>query len=279
MSRIHRPYARKPTGPPSVTTVLGALAKDGLPWAAANETASFALNHQDQWRDLTGVQAYDRMRKHHRGVWDHRAALGTLVHSVNEAWTHGETADLEEMVVALQTGSHVWARMSTDQVVSEASVMVDGLEKAWVNLQPETISSEDVVRFPSERQCYIGQSDWRATVPIRGQHRSTLLDLKTTGQNDEKKGFYWDSWRLQLGAYRGCKEIVEYDDDANETSTKPLPPVETCGVLHIRANGEWALHEVAAGGTEHNMFLRLRDIFGWIRSCKDGGVEDRAVAA
>ncbi len=75
----HRPYARKRGGPPSVTTIIGAQAKDGLQWGAAKENALFAVHHYDEWCDLDQPEAVDRIRKHFKGVWDGRAALGTLV--------------------------------------------------------------------------------------------------------------------------------------------------------------------------------------------------------
>lgn len=262
-ARIHRPYARKPGGPPSVTTVLSVLDKPGLYWASARETATFAVLHQDQWIDLPTDQAVDRIRRHFKGIWDHRAALGTAVHQVNEAWAHGEEVDLNDIIDQVQAENRVWAKMDVGQIFAELSVMVDGLEEAWRALRPETISAEDVVRYSKvERQVYIGQNDWR----VRIHGHSYLVDVKTSGQTDPDKGFYPDSWRLQLAAYRGCNEKVLYDDNCDEIHTEPLPPVERCAILHIRANGKWAFLPVAAGGTEHNHFLRLRDLYGWLKS-------------
>ncbi len=274
MTRLHRPYARKRGAPPSVTTVLGVLAKDGLSWAAARETALFAVNHPDQWADLPEAAAVDRLYKHHRGLWDHRAALGSLVHSVNEAWAHGEEADLETMVDQVRQGSHIWARMPADQVLAEAGVMVDGLEAFWDYYKPDTISAEDVVRYPNPaHQAYIGQSDWRARI----DGVSYLLDLKTTSHDDPTKALYFSDWRLQLAAYRHCTEIVDYDDMGDETGTRRLPPADRCAIVHIRAGGGWQLIPVQAGQTEHNIFLRLRDIYSWLHgSGKDCGTEDRA---
>lgn len=266
MTRIHRPYARKRGGPPSVTTVLGALDKPGLPWAAARETALFAVNHRDEWEGRTEADAVDRLYRHHRGIWDHRAALGTLVHSVNEMWACGEDIDLETMVLEVQAKGRVWADRATADVLAEAEIMVDGLEAAWTALQPETISVEDVVRYTGggDRQLYIGQSDWRARIA----GTSYLIDVKTTGKTEAGEALYWDSWRLQLAAYRNCTELVRYDDGANEIGTEKLARVEAAAILHIRANGDWALLPVAAGQTEMNMFLRLRDLYGWLH--KDG---------
>lgn len=280
-TRLHRPYARKKGGPPSVTTILGCMDKPGLSWAAARETAMFAVLHVNEWAVpgadqelepgvtvLDEAAAIDRLYRHHRGVWDHRAALGTLVHSVNECWAHGEDVDLEAMVDEVRKGSHVWARMDPAQVLAEAEVMVDGLEAFWSAFRPATISAEDVVRYPGHggSSGYIGQNDWRVTM-FSGDTQKVerwLLDVKTSGKVDPTEGLYPDSWRLQLAAYRYAKEIVDYDDKANETGTRPLEPVDRCGIVHVRADGSWALLPMQAGVEEHSRFLQLRFIWQWV---------------
>jgi len=260
MTRLHRPYANKRGQPPSVTTVLGVLDKPGLPWAAARETALFAVNHPEELVGLLPAAAVDRLYRHHRGVWDHRAALGTLVHQVNEHWVHGEDVDLEAMVAEVQAKGKVWANLPTDTVIAEAGVMVDGLEAFWAAFTPDTISAEDVVRHPDQQNSYIGQNDWR----VRMAGERWLLDLKTTGELDPAKGFYPDTWRLQLAAYRYAEEYVDYDDAGEETGTRKVEPVERCGIVHIRSDGSWALLPMQAGGTEHNRFLQLRGIWSWV---------------
>jgi len=82
----HRPYAKTPGGPPSVTQVLSILSAPGLSWGAARETALYAVHHQDQWSGLRTADAVDSLYKHHRGVWDHRALLGTAIHQINAEW-------------------------------------------------------------------------------------------------------------------------------------------------------------------------------------------------
>ncbi|MGH9121394.1 MAG: hypothetical protein ACRDYC_05540 [Acidimicrobiales bacterium] len=264
--KVHRPYS---TGKiPSVTTILGVLSKDGLQWAAAKETAMFAVNHRDEWETLSDFDAVERLRKHHQGVWDHRAALGTMCHAVNEAWARGETFDLEDAVVALQTGSHVWAKYPTEQLMDELDVMVDGLERAWNELTPATVAVEDVVRYTDAEGSYVGSSDWQ----VRIWGKSFLVDLKTTGRTEPGSALYWDSWRLQLAAYRYASEIVDYDG-RTEVGTRPLLPVDDTAILHLRMNGEWGFHPVKAGREEHGRFLDLCRAYRWrLRASKDSGV-------
>jgi hypothetical protein len=256
---------------PSVTTVLGVLSKDGLPWAAARETAVYAVHHWDEIARFSQPEQVDKLRRHHRGIWDHRAALGTAVHTVNEHWARGETIDPTALVEEMQQTTRIWADRSTIELAQELDIMIDGLEKAWQQLNPQTVSAEDVVRYPHPDLGYIGQTDWRAVI----DGRTWLIDVKTTGELDPTKAFYYDSWRLQLAAYRYCTETVRYSQPrvhrpyakgVTETGSEPLPPVDGCAVLHVRANGEWSWIPVEAGKAEHDLFLSLRAVWGWLKA-------------
>lgn len=255
-----RPYARQRKHT-SVTTYLGAMGKDGLQHGAAKETAMFAFDLFDEWRLLEREEAIDRLRKHFIGLWDGRAAMGTLVHEVNERWTWGETADIDELVAEFagreKRPVKIWQGRERFVAV-EAQGYVDGLERFWTDFQPTTVSTEEVVRRPGD-ESYIGQRDWVAD--IDGQR--TLLDMKTTANQDDAKGYYWDSWRLQLAAYRFAPEIVTYDDEGNETGTLPNYPVDRCGVLHLRGGGHYSFFEVQAGPAELATFDDVCRVHRW----------------
>jgi len=254
-ARLHRPYARKRGGPPSVTTVLGVLDKPGLPWAAARETAMFAVFHMPDWQSLGEADAVERLRKHHRGIWDGRAAMGTLVHQVNEAWAHDETVNIEDAIRDVLDAGRVWRDYTLDELIGEANRYLDGLEKFWTDFQPETLQAEDVVRHPGQNS-YIGQRDWRCRV--NGER--WLMDVKTTAQQDDDKGLYPDTWRLQLAAYRYAEERVHYDETGEEIGTEANEPVDHCGIIHLRGDGNYRLYQVPAGRTEMNRSLQLRAI-------------------
>jgi hypothetical protein len=253
----HRPYANGVL--PSVTQVTGILSAPGLPWGAARETAMFAVHHTDQWMDLPVPDAVNRVYRHHRGVWDHRALLGTAVHTVNAEWCKGNTVRVLDVVQEMRETSQLWRQMPETQIYGDLLPMTDGLAQAWHALEPETLSFEQVVRYPDERLGYIGTFDWRAN--INGQ--TILLDLKTTGKRKPGQNKYWDTWRLQLAAYRYCKETVVYSPDGLEMGTMELPPVDGCAVVHIYGNGAFQVDGVEAGPREHEVFLGLRDAYGW----------------
>lgn len=249
----HRPYANDPNAPPSVTTVLSLVSKPGLSWAAANETAHFAVDHLNRWAALSRDEAWNALRKHHRGLWDHRGALGTALHRVNEAWAQGGNVSLGEVVDQVQDEHRIWRRMQREEVIDELRTMVVGLSDAWVNLKPDTFAFEQVVRYDAPHLSYIGTADWRAVI----NGRALLVDVKTTGKDDG--AFYFKDWALQLAAYRYADVAVNYERDV----TYPLSPVESAAVLLVRANGEWQLLDVTAGHSEHDAFLALRQVYEW----------------
>lgn len=275
-----RPYARQRKYK-SVTTLLGAMGKDGLQHAAAKETAAFAFDGFDEWHRLERETAVDRMRKHFVGLWDGRAAMGTLVHSVNEAWTWGETVDIADLVnEAAERESRpvrIWQGRERF-VVSEVAGYVDGLERFWHDFGPATIATEEVVRDTTCDVPYIGQRDWTADLRVSGETSRWLLDLKTTANQNEDKGFYWDSWRLQLAAYRLAPEIVLYDDEGTETGTAPNYPVDRCGVLHLRGGGHYAFFEVQAGPAELATFADVCRVHMWMKDgCRKPHPQDLAI--
>lgn len=268
-----RPYANKRGGPPSVTTVLNAMGKsDALPWAAAKETALFAVFHPDEWSDLAPAEAVERLRKHHRGLWDGRAAMGTLVHAVNEAWSWGEDVDIAQVVeriLADKRPPQIWRGREAD-VVAEAQGYVDGLERFWFDYEPDTVATEEVVRYTGAGKSYeyVGQRDWTFRSPLLGDD-ICLADIKTTASPenpDEPHRYYLDSWRIQLAAYALANEVVTYDAEGNEDGVVANYPVQRTAVLHLRGDGDYRLVEVRAGAEEQGLFLRLMEVHRWLQS-------------
>jgi len=263
--KVSRPYASKRGGPPSVTTILDAMGGKHLEFGATKETALYVRHHLAEVTEMFGNDAdgaVDHLRRHFRGVWDGRAAMGTLVHAVNEAWIGGETVDVAEMVAEMcrsERNAKTWTSRQ-DEVVSEALGYVDGLERFWTDFAPITLSTEEVVRHTDNAHPYIGTRDWIAEV--RGE--LWLLDIKTTGEQDPLKGMYPDSWRLQLAAYRFADQIVDYDEDGKEAGVRDNYPVGRTGILHLRGVGHCHLLSLRAERDEWATFLRLHDIHRWL---------------
>jgi len=257
----HRPYAKDSTSPPSVTQVVGLMDKPGLVWGAAKETAKFAVHHLDRWQNLSAEEATDTIYRHHRGVWDHRALLGSAIHEINSQWCAGHTVLVSHVVAEMREQSPVWQRMDEKEIYGQLLPMADGLADCWTKLRPETLTYEQVVRHRNgdPELDYIGTTDWRARVG----DEALLLELKTTGATKRGSGKYWDQWRLQLAAYRYATEAVVYDEEDEERGTVELPDVAGAAVIHVYGDGRCDFDRVRVTREEHNVFLGLRRAYGW----------------
>lgn len=267
---VHRPYSHIRGTEPSVTTILDMLPKPGLPWGAARETAMFAVLHPDRWQHLSEPDAIDVLRRHHRGIWDGRAATGTLVHAVNEAYCAGEDVDLEKMILqTMDTDSkaRTWRDRDPDDLTESVLGYVLGLERWWAHWRPSDIRSEVVVRWPG---LYIGQTDMRCVI----DGDDWLCDLKTTAKQDDGSGIYADSWTLQLALYGMARETVSYEvTDAPElkrgfrvvesgTGEWSLP--ERFGVVHLRGDEDYQFFELDVTRDVRRCAFRLaRAYHGW----------------
>lgn len=232
---VRRPYAR--SGLSSVTTLCDQIAKHQLEWGASKEAALFAVHHQRDWRDLDPQDAVERIRTHFRGVWDSSADVGTLVHSVNEAWLAGREWNAAD--VDLST-LHVKSEQSLAALIDRMPPYVAGLAAFWDECQPDSIATEIVVR--NKDAGYVGTADWIAR--INGE--SYLLDIKTTSQMDPDKGVYLDSWRPQLAMYQRATEVVHYHGKTEVAAW----PLEDCferpakaAILHLRGDDGYQLIE------------------------------------
>lgn len=263
----HRPYAvrgaRKKSEEPSVTTVLKLTPKEGLPYGAARETSTFAVLHPDKWQHLRTEEAIDRIRRHFAGVWDGRAAMGTLAHAVNEAYCDGRDVDLEELVahtIETDRNARTWKDRDLDDLIEQVLGYVLGLEKWWADFTPSHVQSEVVVRWPN---LYIGQLDLRCQ--INGE--DFLCDLKTVSHQEEDKGVYPESYALQLAAYGMAPETVHYALEPDkrlkpghrvvEVGTGPWSRPQRYAVIHLRGDEEYTFYEIPVDRDVERTFLRL----------------------
>src|SRR3954471_5463175 len=161
----HRPYARDPNAPPSVTQIVGELDKPGLSWGAAKETASYAVHHMAAWSDLPSDRAISILYRHHRGVWDHRALVGSAIHEINAQWCQGRAVRVLDIIQDIRERSTLWQRVPEADLYAELLPMSDGLSQFWLDAKPIPLSWEQVVRYsPPGRPelAYVGTLDWRA---------------------------------------------------------------------------------------------------------------------
>lgn len=234
IGRVKGRYATEPAGKPtapSVSLVLDVLNKPNLPWGAAKETALYAIHHQDEWQHLTTEDAYEKLRGHHRGVWDDKAARGTRVHTMAQAWCEGQDVDC----------SH------------EDAPYLDALERFYMDYAPATVLAERTVIYRQTGLEYGGTPDWLAEL---SDGRRTWIDLKTGKR-------YPIDTTLQLAAYRHAEGVAVYNEMGGLESVDPMPESDGAHVLYLHPDGTYEFLPVPANRAAHDTFLHLRRIWTW----------------
>lgn len=226
---------------PGVTSILSdGLAKPALINWAANTTAEYAV---DRWDDLAPLGPSAKLKELKAARYADRDAAanrGTEVHQLAERLSRGE-----EVTVPEALRGHV-----------EACV---GFLDEW-DVQPVLI--EAVVVSYTHR--YAGTLDLVADL---ADGRRLLLDYKTA-----RSGVFPDN-ALQLAAYRYADA---YRAD-NTTPEQPLPEVDGCAVVHIRADG-YSLVPVEAGPAVFRTFLYAKQMWAWANDTSKTVVGDALAA-
>lgn len=216
---------------PTATGVSGMLDKPGLPWGAAGETALFAIHHQDEWMHLAEDDAYHRLRKHHRGVWNEKAARGTSVHALAMQWAKGEEVDCP----------------------AELNPYLDALEAFYVERDPQWVKVEQYILHLEEGREYGGQFDY-----MRDENGLTLGDIKTGKR-------YPIETTLQLAGYRYAEHMATYDAKGKLSALEPMPLASRCEVLYLHDDGTFEVLELPADRAAYDRFMSLRDAWSWVK--------------
>jgi hypothetical protein len=231
---------------PGVTTIIGIRDKAGLKkWAAgvaaelvANaarvKDGKLTIDGDDLWAEMRALddklpmkpslpKLVDGLTWAHNKSRDIAANRGTEVHRYAEELTGGAQVDVPEPLVG----------------------HVDAYIDWWDTWQPTNTRSEVSV---GSRQW----GGWGGTLDllcdIDGLGRC-LVDIKTS-----QSGVYGDT-ALQMAGYRYAQ--VALDGDGNE---EPMPEVDWCGVLWLRADG-WDLFPFRVGPAEERLFAYCRGVY------------------
>ena len=130
---------------------------------------------------------------------------------------------------------------------------------AW---QPFELLTESMVG--NRRYRYMGTLDF---VGKLGDGKTWLLDFKTN-----RSGVYIES-ALQLAAYRHAEWYL--DADGNE---QPMPEVDECGVLWLRADG-FDLYPIDASEQTFRKFLYAQQVARFITAPKEAVIGESLVRA
>jgi hypothetical protein len=206
-----------------VTTCLSeGYPKPALVNWAATMTAGYAV---DNWDELAEMGVAARLKKLEKARWDvtrEAAVRGTAVHDIAQRLQAGEELDVPEHLIG----------------------HVDAYLKFVDDWQPQELLVEAPV-FSREFQ-YAGTCDLVAD--LQAVKQRWLLDFKTS------KGSPYPEVALQLAAYRYSDFYL--DQAGNE---QPMPPVDRCGVVWLRADG-YDLIPIEAGPEAFEAFSHVQAV-------------------
>lgn len=247
---------------PGVTSIVGLLDKGGLSWGAAKETALFAVYHKDEWMDLDGDAAYERLRKHHRGVWDAKAEVGNIVHDIALSWSEGREVDVAEMVRVDDKGRDRKWTGGHEIPFKRVNGCLDALERFYDDHQPVWIAAEQTVistgtDSPSgidPTRCYAGSYDVKAKLTDGLTH---LIDYKSGAR-------YPIETTLQLSAYEFAPWVGKYSADGDLEAVEANERTDAQDVLYLHDDGTYELLEVPADERAYNEFMGLRLKKAWL---------------
>lgn len=195
---------------PSVTTILGQMAKPALVKWAAREAAEYAV---DYWDDLAAMPPAER-RKLIAGAADRKktsaAAKGTQLHAWAEDLINGRPVEVPpEHLPAVEGLARWWERSGWKVRATEAKVWSEASEYG---------------------ECaYAGMTD---LIAVDRDGRTILVDHKTGAG-------IWPEMGVQVAAYAAAQHLVTDDGDG------PMPVVHRLCLLHVRPDGT-TLHELPA---------------------------------
>lgn len=255
---------------PGVTTILSnGIPKPGLIGWAANQVADVVVNGLStarndkgevrvvaddlvrellEWNATRGQHAVkvgdDRLPRlalakilssiRYRDV-DEASGKGTQVHGLAESLARGEEVDVPD-----ELAGHVrsYLRFLEEWDPTEAL-----LERVVVN----------------RRWRYMGKLDLLARFPKYGLG---LVDVKTS-----RSGVYAETG-LQLAGYRYAETMLDGVDEAGNVVEVPMPEVEWCGVVWVRADG-YDVYPFDVTPDTFRTFLYAKQVGEWL-DFKDG---------
>ena len=213
-----------------VTTVISnSTPKDWMKYWASRLIAAHAVDHWDDLAALGVAERYDTLA---RAINDNTAAKrGTQIHDLLMQLAHGHEPEVPD-----DLDSHVQSYLR--------------FADEW-RVQDELVEASVVSERPSCR--YAGTLDLVARL-ADGQR--WLLDFKTGNA-------IYPETALQLAAYRYAESYL-----APDGSLQPMPEIDACGVVWLRADG-YDLHPFEAGPETFRTFQYAYQVARFTRATKD----------
>ena len=205
-----------------VTTIINqGLPKPALVAWAGNTVAGYAADHWDELAELPISKRIEQMKKAPYADRDAAANKGTQVHGLAEQLGRGEQVEVP------------------DSLAGHVESCVKFLDDWDVQMV-----LQEVPVF-SRKHRYAGTLDFIAKL---ADGRTVLGDYKTN-----RSGPFGEV-ALQLAAYRYAEFYL--DHEGNE---QPMPPVDGCVVVWVRADG-YDLYDFTADEQVHRSFLYVQQV-------------------
>lgn len=235
-----------------VTTILGlGFPKNGLQYWAAKQVAGAAVDEQDIWRpllDRSRDAAFEYLKEAPFRDRDAAARKGTDVHRLGEQLQNGETVEVPDELVG-----HVDSYLEFMEDFDPVDPIVEGVV---VSRKYRYMGTFDLI---ATLNC--GRPDgapewWPTDRPAR-----LLLDVKTS-----RSGIYPEIC-MQMAGYRYAEVYLPDPAGGDEV---PMPEVDGCAALHVRADG-YDLIPVEVGQREFRLFLYVDQVAQFLGTWKEPG--------
>jgi hypothetical protein len=240
-------YALDGTRVPGVTTVINrATDKPALVYAAAKETARWAVDHTGLI-DVIGPASWERQAaSFHRDVWNAKGKRGTLLHDAARQLVAGDP-------ITPETDGEPWP----DDVVASAEQLARFMDE-W-----------DVDPLFTERPVFHETDRWAGTLDLVAKLRDGrrwLLDYKTG-----ETGIYPKD-ALQLAAYRHATHI-QVDTAGTGLMDRPMPDVDIAGCVWVRPEG-YELRPVRSDDAAYLVFRSMLPVSAWMGWAREDSVSE-----
>lgn len=242
-ARDHR-YRLRGLEAPGVTTAIGkSTAKPGLPIAAAEQAAIWALDHLRDVRRMGEGDWIRAAKMAHRAVWDESKHRGIFLHDAARQLVHGDTLE------PFDEDGNPWP----PDVRAAAEHLARFMDE-W-DVQPLIV----------ERPVFHTTDLWAGTVDLVAQlrdGRALVLDYKTGKANRLTGHAVYPEHAIQLSAYRHASHYQHEDEATGELSDVPMVATDGAAVVWAHAEG-YQLRPVRADASAYDVFLHMLPVAAW----------------
>lgn len=241
-----------------VTTIIGnGLPKNGLQYWAAKEVASAAVDERDIWEPIATrarSAAWEYLKEAPFRDRDAAARRGTEVHELAERLQAGAEVQVpEELVGHVDAYLAFMAEWEPYDVITEGVVI--NRTAVYMGTFDLICTTDHVPTTPPEW--------WPTDRPAR-----ILADVKTS-----RSGIYPEV-ALQLAAYRYAESYLPDPAGGDEV---PMPEVDGCAAIHVRADG-YDLIPVRADMRAYRAFQYVDQTARFLGTYKDPGWSSEILA-